>query len=75
MSNFRQRIERLEAQSCNPGTGAVFLIQWEGEPVTASHGGEQIEREAGESVEAFKDRAVERFRPAHGAATVWIGTK
>jgi hypothetical protein len=73
MAALLQRIERLERMA-PPEGGHVFLIGWEGEPISASRGGERIEREPGESVEAFKDRAVERFRSPRGAAMIWLGT-
>ena len=55
--------------------GHVFLVQWECDPATAKRGDVTINREAGETSEAFERRAIDLFKPARGAAFVWIGSK
>lgn len=70
MRDLVRRLEQLE-RTAQP-VASVFLIGWQGEPRTAKHGGEVIEREATETADAFKARAAERFQPAQGVAAVWI---
>lgn len=76
MSGLKRRLETLEARRFAPLEGHTFLISWVAslgdEPTWAQCGDEHLDREPGETPEAFQDRAAKTFKPASGVRLVML---